>query len=359
LVHAAALVITQVRVSFVLAILGLAVVGAILHPLAFVIGLMPFETKGLLSVLMQAKNLIADLLAWGLLTVLALMMICVVMGRRRVPNITARLGQAPLGLRRRIAVGIVAYNEAEAIGNVVREFKAQDHVVEVVVVDNNSRDSTAELARAAGARVVFEKKQGYGHACMRALREASAFADAELIVLVEGDGTFAASDLAKFEAYIDQADMVVGTRVVPGLVEEGSQMDYFFTWGNIAVGSLLRLRFWQSKFLGAARLSDVGCTYRMITRGSLERILPDLVVGGHHFSPHMMLVALYRRLSLVEIPISFHRRIGQSKGAGQSIWMGLRVGLQMIAHIITYRPSRREVLPAAKSAPAPVTLGKP
>jgi glycosyltransferase involved in cell wall biosynthesis len=265
----------------------------------------------------------------------------------------------PMGPARRIAVGIVAYNEAEAIADVVRDFTAQNNVVEVVVVDNNSRDATAHLARSAGARVVREARQGYGYACIRALHETLAFSDAELIVLAEGDGTFAATDLPKFQAYIDQADMVIGTRVVPGLVDDDSQMDYFFTWGNIAVGSLLRLRFWHSQFLGAARLSDVGCTYRMITRDALERILPDLLVGGHHFSPHMMLVALYRRLSLVEIPVSFRRRVGVSKGAGQSVWMGLKVGLRMILHIATYRPKRRELMVATNQTSRAIEVGKP
>ena len=164
---------------------------------------------------------------------------------------------------------------------------------------------------------------------------------ADIVVITEGDGTFVAEDLPKFLAYIGQADMVVGTRVVSTLIEDGSQMDYFFTWGNIAVGTLLRLRFWHPQFLGAASLSDVGCTYRAIRKESLQRILGDLVVGGNHFSPHMILVALYRHLSIVEIPVTLRRRIGISKGAGRSFWAGLQVGLIMIWHIIWYSPGRK------------------
>src|SRR4029077_13661996 len=221
----------------------------------------------------------------------------------------------PLGSSR-ISVGIIAYNEAGAIDGLVSGFKKQDATVEVVVIDNNSSDKTAELATAAGARVVREARQGYGFACIRALRECAANPDADVVVLSEGDGTFVPDDLPKFRAYIDQADLVVGTRVISPLVEDGSQMDYFFTWGNIAVGTLLRLRFWHPQFLGAASLSDVGCTYRAIRREALVRILPDLVVGENHFSPHMLLIALYRGLSLIEIPVTLHRRIGVSKGAG-------------------------------------------
>jgi len=343
-----------VRVGLVLVVVALAILGALLHPLAFLLGLVPVDTKGLISVLSEVKTLIADLLAWALVALLVVMLVFVFRGRVRAGKaIDRHTGSHAARSAHRIAVGIIAYNEAEAITGVVQEFRAQDNVVAVIVVDNNSRDATAHLARAAGALVVKESRQGYGYACIRALQEALKVTEAELIVLTEGDGTFAGADLAKFEAYIDQSDMVIGTRVVPGLVEDGSQMDYFFTWGNIAVGSLLMLRFWHSQFLGAARLSDVGCTYRMITRQSLERILPDLTVGGHHFSPHMMLVALYRHLSLIEIPISFRRRIGTSKGAGQSFWMGLKVGLRMIAHIVFHRPKRR----AAPSSPARVPEG--
>jgi glycosyltransferase involved in cell wall biosynthesis len=239
-----------------------------------------------------------------------------------------------------MAVGIVAYNEAGAIGDLVRTFRTHSGVVAVVVVDNNSTDGTGQIAAAAGARVVLERQQGYGYACIRALHECAEIAEADVVVLTEGDGTFVAEDLAKFGAYIGQADLVVGTRVVSSLVEDGSQMDYFFTWGNIAVGTLLRFRFWHPQFLGAASISDVGCTYRAIRKEALQKILPDLHIGGHHFSPHMLLVALYRGLSLIEIPVTLRRRIGESKGAGRSFWPGLRVGLVMVWHILTYGPPR-------------------
>jgi hypothetical protein len=114
-------------------------------------------------------------------------------------------------------------------------------------------------------------------------------------------------------------------------------MDYFFTWGNMAVAMLLRLRFWDGRHLGPAGLTDVGCTYRAIRRPALERILPDLLVGESHFSPHMLLVAISRGLSVIEIPIRLRRRVGQSKGASQSLFKGLQIGLAMIWHIITFR----------------------
>jgi glycosyltransferase involved in cell wall biosynthesis len=223
------------------------------------------------------------------------------------------------------------------VAQAVLDFRRQPSVLGVLVVDNNSTDRTAELAAAAGATVIAEARQGYGYACIRGLSEALQVADADVIVLAEGDGTFVAEDIAKFLAYMDDADLVVGNRVVRGLVERDSQMDYFFTWGNMAVAMLLRLRFWDGRHLGPAGLTDVGCTFRAIRRPALERILPDLLVGGNHFSPHMLLVAIARDLSVIEIPIRLRPRVGRSKGASQSLWKGIQVGSAMIWHIMTFR----------------------
>jgi hypothetical protein len=315
------------------------VLGALLHPIAFVIARLPFDTGGLVSILSSIKSSIADLFGWGLVVLLLLMVAIIVRSRlAKHVGVEARGAHFDVSAPQKIAVAITAYNDAEATAEAVRQFQAQLDVIDIVVIDNNSSDNTAELATAAGARVVRESQQGYGYACIRGLWEASRVPDAEVVVLTEGDGTFVGADIQKLQAYIGQADMVVGTRVARGLVEHGSQMDYFFTWGNMAVAFLLRLRFWDGKFLGAAGLTDVGCTLRAIRRPALERILPELVVGGNHFLPHMTLLALARELSILEIPITFRRRVGKSKGASQSLWKGLTVGLSMIWHIITYRP---------------------
>jgi D-glycero-D-manno-heptose 1,7-bisphosphate phosphatase len=106
----------------------------------------------------------------------------------------------------------------------------------------------------------------------------------------------------------------------------------------MAVAMLLRLRFWDERFLGPAGLTDVGCTFRAIRRQALERILPDLMVGGNHFSLHMLVVALAHGVSIVEIPIRFRKRVGQSKGASRSLRKGFEAGMAMIWHIFTYYP---------------------
>src|SRR5438094_890577 len=302
------------RVYGALIVVALAIIGAFLHPFAILLESAPFDTRGFTAFLETVREVIADLLGWGVLGVLAVMFFYVVRGRSRQRS--AKAGQPasvpgqPLEVtfEPRVAVAITAYNDAEATAQAVRDFRRQPGVVEVLVIDNNSTDRTQELAAAAGGRVIRETSQGYGYACIRGLSESLTIPGADVIILTEGDGTFVAEDTAKFLAYMDHADMVVGNRVVRGLVDKGSQMDYFFTWGNMAVALLLRLRFWDWRFFGPAGLSDVGCTFRAIRRMALERILPQLTVGGNHFSPHMILVAVASDLSVIEIPVRFRRR---------------------------------------------------
>lgn len=332
------------RVYLVLFVVLMGLVGAFLHPLALILGFAPFDTRGVVSFLVEVRSLIADLLGWAVLSLVAIMVIYVVRGRfdhrgrRNVPTAARSDLEVATGSRPQpgVVVALTAYNDAEATAQDVRDFRRQPGVIKVLVIDNNSADNTAELSAAAGATVIHESRQGYGYACIRGLSEGVKVHEADVVVLCEGDGTFFAADTAKFLAYIDNADLVVGNRVVRGLIDSDSQMDHFFTWGNMAVAMLLRLRFWDGRHLGPAGLMDVGCTYRAIRRPALERILPDLLVGGYHFSPHMLLVAMARDLSVIEIPIRLRRRVGESKGAGQSFRKGIQIGIVMIWHIMTF-----------------------
>src|SRR5688572_21102494 len=104
-----------------------------------------------------------------------------------------------------VSVVFPAYNEEEHIAEAVESFLALEHVDEVVVVDNNSRDRTAALADGAGGRVIAEREQGYGHALQRGLKEATG----DLVVMAEPDGTFVAGDVSKLLAYSDLADVVL------------------------------------------------------------------------------------------------------------------------------------------------------
>lgn len=235
-----------------------------------------------------------------------------------------------------LAVVLTAYDDEASIGSAVDEFKAQPQVETVIVVDNNSTDRTAMVAAEHGAVVVKEPRQGYGYACTGGMKYALSQTDVGAVVLCEGDLTFYGDDLAKFIPYLGDCDLVVGTRNTRTLTRERSQMDWFMAWGNLFLATLIRLRYWDWSFLGRVQLTDVGCTYRVIRRDALSRIIGKLTVGSHHFSPHMILVALRDYMSVIEVPIRFRLRVGTSKGASGSRWRAIRIGLAMLGSIAVH-----------------------
>jgi glycosyltransferase involved in cell wall biosynthesis len=233
-------------------------------------------------------------------------------------------------LMKNVCVVLTAYNDQEAIGQAVKEFLSQRNVISVIVIDNNSEDKTAKTAFKAGAKVIREYNQGYGFACKRGLNEALLRNDADVVVLAEGDMTFRGRDIWKLLPFLDDADMVVGSRTHKAFTDQNSQMDWFYCWGNLFIAKILELRFFDFKFQTKARFTDVGCTMRAINKKALMEIIDDLRIGSMHFSPHMIQVALEHDLNVVEVPITFRKRVGPSKGAGGNKFLGFRIGLNML-----------------------------
>lgn len=225
-----------------------------------------------------------------------------------------------------VSVVLPAYNEADNIAQAVREFLDVPAVDEVVVVDNNSKDGSGPIAAEAGARVILETKQGYGYALRRGMAEAAG----DIIVLAEPDGTFVARDVLKLLSYTDEFDMVLGTRTTRELIWHQANMGWFLRVGNVAVAKLVQVLY------GGPSLSDCGCTFRLIHRKALESILPRLTVGGSHFLPEMVILGLRQGLRVIEIPVNYRGRVGESKITG-SPTTAVKVGLRMIRLITEYR----------------------
>jgi len=226
----------------------------------------------------------------------------------------------------RVSVVFPAYNEEAGIAAAVSDFGGLDAVDEVLVVDNNSRDKTVAQALAAGARVVREPRQGYGHALRRGLAEAQG----AYVVLAEPDGTFIGKDVLKLLAYADDFDLVLGTRTTRELIWHGANMGWQLRWGNWVVAKLLQVLF------GGPSLSDCGCTLRLVRRSVAERMLPRFTVGGSHFLPEMVCLALLERQRVVEVPVNYRDRVGQSKITG-SMSTAIRVAARMVGVILRYR----------------------
>lgn len=215
-----------------------------------------------------------------------------------------------------VTVVVPAYNEEHTIAEVVRDFRAAPIVDRVLVVDNNCRDRTAELARGAGAEVVTESAPGYGSALRAGCNHAAA-AGAEILVLTEADGSFWAKDLEKLLAYLVECQMVLGTRTTRQMVQQGANMDKKLRWGNVLMAKWLQLCWYLPH---EPRLTDVGCTYRALWASSWKRIGPATRESGPSFSPEMICVAYRLGMRVIEIPVHYGARRGGESKHSRTFW---------------------------------------
>lgn len=246
-------------------------------------------------------------------------------GKRRTAEVRNEPTQG-----RQVTVALTAYNDEQSIAAAVHDFRSHPLVRNVIVVSNNSTDSTFERAQEAGAVTINETAQGYGRCVHRCLAEAVKLDDTELIVLCEGDCTFRAYDLDKFLAYAPHADIVNGTRTIERLRQHETQLSTFMYYGNLFVGKLL-----EAKHLGKSTITDVGTTYKLCRRQALLRLLPILDPSVNlEFNAHFLDVALQADLSVIECPITFHQRVGASKGGNVNNLRAFKVGIRMILGIV-------------------------
>ncbi len=230
---------------------------------------------------------------------------------------------------KKVSVIIPTYNEAQSIARVIDGFFATGVVDEVVVVDNNALGNTKEEIEKTKARRIFEGDyQGYGFALMRGLREATG----DILVTCEADGTFDPEDIHKFLLYSDGFSVVFGTRTSRASIWSGAFMPFPVRFGNWAVAKLLEVLH------NGPTLTDVGCTYKLISRGALEKIIDlfPMSSGDGTWSPECMIWVLRRGVVPIEIPIMFKPRVGISMYTG-SIMKAAVLGLRMSIMIIMYR----------------------
>ena len=206
-----------------------------------------------------------------------------------------------------VTIVVPCFNEEGTIGRVVAEFRAQPQVDRVLVVDNNSRDRSGEVAAAAGAEVLCATAQGYGAALRAGLDHAASGAGRPILVVTEADGSFRASDLPKLLHYLPDCAMVLGTRTTKQLVQQGANMDFALRWGNVAMAKLLEL-FWFHPH--EPRLTDVGCSYRALWGDTWTAIAAGTCEAGPAFSPEMICEAYRHGLRVIEVPVHYGMRLG-------------------------------------------------
>ena len=205
-----------------------------------------------------------------------------------------------------IDVIIPAFNEEGSIGSVIRDIPSAI-VREVVVVDNNSLDSTSKIAFAAGALVLSESTQGYGAACLRGLnylKTKDVLPD--VVVFLDADYSDYPEHMPELVLPIknDDVDMVIGSRSLGN--RDANSMPLQQRFGNWLATTMIQL-FFGYKF------TDLGPFRAIKFNKLLELNMQDKTYG---WTVEMQLKALKRKLKIIEIPVDYRQRIGESKISG-------------------------------------------
>lgn len=224
----------------------------------------------------------------------------------------------------RVAVVIPALDEEDAIGLVVSELPplADD----VVVVDNGSQDRTAEVARAAGARVVSAPARGYGEACLAGIAAADG---ADVVAFIDGDHSDYPVQLERVVRPIldDEADLVIGSRAL-GHREPGAHPWHAVLGTRVCVALM--------NVLVDTRATDLG-PFRAIRAEALRRL--GMRDRGSGWTIEMQVRARRLGLRVREVPVDYRRRIGRSKVSG-TLTGSVRAGAAMLAILARFAVAR-------------------
>jgi len=195
---------------------------------------------------------------------------------------------------KRIAILIPCHNEELTIADVVSAFQSELPEANIYVFDNNSNDDTVARARAAGANILSEPRQGKGFVVQTMFRRI----DADVYVMVDGDGTYPAAEVGRLIRPIlsGDADMVVGSRLLSGTSSEFRSIN---RWANRLVLALLNSIF-------RTKLTDILSGYRAFSR-KFVKTLP-LFGGGFEIETELTIKAAARGFRIVEIPTTLTAR---------------------------------------------------
>ena len=233
-----------------------------------------------------------------------------------------------------VSVVIPCLNEEENIQTCVT--RARDTLAEhgipgeVVVADNASEDRSAELAAAAGARVITEPRRGYGSAYLAGF----AAAQGRYIVMADADLTYDFGEIPRFVEHLDAgADLVMGDRM--DNIQPGAMPWLHRYVGNPVLTGVLNLFF-------RTGVKDAHCGMRAVRREVLPRL--DLRTTGMEFASEMVIRAAKERLDIREFPIEYHPRGGESKLSS------FRDGWRHLRFLLVHSPTYLFILPGAVMA---------
>jgi len=227
---------------------------------------------------------------------------------------------------KKIVVGIPCYNEELSIRKVIEDFKRELPEAQIFVIDNNSKDKTAEIARNAGAQVFSEKKQGKGFAVQKLFR----VFDGDILVLVDGDDTYPAESVKNLlEPVInEEAEMVVGNRIHKKNMKNFSRSHW--------LGNKFFIKILNVLFGGDIKIKDAFSGYRVFSRDFVNSVI--LLSKGFEIESELSIQAIENRLKIKEIDISYRLRVNGSSSKIKTIRDGVNILYVIISLFRDYKP---------------------
>ncbi len=232
----------------------------------------------------------------------------------------------------RISLVIPTLNEEKTIGECIRRAKEALESLGFdyeIIVSDSSDDSTPEIARKLGAKVVFPDRRGYGYAYLYALR----FAKGDIIVMGDGDGTYDFSEIPKLlePLIIGEADFVLGSRF------KGNIHKNAMPWLHRYIGNPILT--WFTNFFFKTGVSDAHSGFRAIKRDAFERM--KLSCTGMEFATEMVVKAKLSGLRISEVPINYYPRVAESN------LRSFRDGWRHLRFMLLYSPAYLFLIPGA------------
>ena len=229
-------------------------------------------------------------------------------------------------IRVRVSIIIPTHNEAQSIGRVLADIPS-GLVTEVIVVDSNSTDGTAEIARKMGARVIEEPRRGYGRACLTGLANTDR---PDVVVFLDGDYSDRPSELPILLAPIveGRADITVGSRLSSN--RNAGALPWHQAFGNRLSAGLIRMLY-------GVQITDLG-PFRA-GRAEVLRALA-LEEETYGWAVEMILKGALAGYRIVEAPVSYYPRIGKSKIRG-TVRGTFGAGWFILSRIVRYYFRRR------------------
>lgn len=230
-------------------------------------------------------------------------------------------------IKKNILVVIPAFNEADSIGNVIKDVP-KNLVKEIIVVNNASSDATEGNAKNAGATVLRENNKGYGYACLKGIEYAKSKPTRErpdVVVFLDGDYSDYPEEMDKLVRPIieEDFDLVIGSRAL-GKREKGAMLPQAI-FGNALATTLI-------KWLYGANFTDLGPFRAIKFDKLLELDMRDKTFG---WTVEMQVKAAKMGFNCCEVPVSYRRRIGVSKVTG-TLSGTIKAGYKIVWTIFKY-----------------------